>query len=82
MANEDLREIYGLLRDIKADIAAIKAEKRIDHETLVTVEERIDKVESVLDRAMGAKAIICLVASVIGAVIVAGLQWLFSKGSN
>lgn len=82
MANADLREIYGLLRDIKEDIASIKTANQFDHESLIAVEERIDKVESVLDRAMGAKAIICLIASAIGAVIVAGLQWLFSKGSN
>lgn len=82
MANEDLREIYSLLRDIKADIASLKTENRIDHESLVAVVARIDRVESVIDRAMGAKAIICLVASAIGAVIVAGLQWLFTRGAN
>ena len=79
MANEDLREIYGLLRDIKADIASLKTENRLDHAAIEKVEERIDKVESVLDRAMGAKAILCLVASAIGAVVVAGLQWVLSR---
>lgn len=81
MANADLREIYGLLRDIKADIASLKTENRIDHEAITEVEKRIDRVESVLDRAMGAKAIICLVASAIGAIIVAALQWLFARSA-
>lgn len=80
MDKEDIREIYGLLRDIKADIASLKTENRLDHASIEKVEERIDRVESVLDRAMGAKAILCIVASAIGAVVVVGLQWLFSRG--
>lgn len=80
MTTEDAREIYALLRDIKEDLGALKAENRIDHESLVNVEKRIDKVESVLDRAMGAKAVLCLVASAIGAAFVMFFNWLVTKG--
>lgn len=80
MTTEDAREIYALLCDIKKDLGALKAENRIDHESLVNVEKRIDKVESVLDRAMGAKAVLCLVASAIGAAFVMFFNWLVTKG--
>lgn len=80
MTTEDAREIYALLRDIKEDLGALKTENRIDHESLVNVEKRIDKVESVLDRAMGAKAVLCLVASAIGAAFVVFFNWLVTNG--
>lgn len=79
MTNDDLREIYGLLREIKEDIASIKTANNFDHERIDAVESRIDEVESILDRAMGAKAILCLIASVIGAIMVAIIQWIFSR---
>ncbi len=79
MTNDDLREIYGLLREIKEDIASIKTANGFDHERIDAVESRIDEVESILDRAMGAKAILCLIASVIGAIMVAVIQWIFSR---
>jgi len=76
---EDMREIYGLLREIKEDLAEMRAEKRIDHEKIVELDERIDKVESILDRAMGAKAILCVICSVIGAAIVAMIQYFHGR---
>lgn len=76
---EDMREIYGLLREIKEDLAEMRAEKRMDHEKIVELDERIDKVESILDRALGAKAILCLICSVIGAGVVAVIQLLHGK---
>lgn len=81
MDKEDAREIYALLREIKEDIARLSTENKIDHETIEKVEARIDRVESVLDRAMGAKAVLCLVASAIGAAFVMFFNWLITKGN-
>lgn len=79
MDKEDVREIFGLLRDIKADVAAIKAERKMDHERIQKVDDRLDKVESILDRAYGAKAIICAISSVVGAVVVVLVQWILAR---
>ena len=79
MDKEDVREIFGLLREIKSDVAAIKAERKMDHERIQNVDDRLDRVESILDRAYGAKAIICAISSVVGAVVVVLVQWILAR---
>lgn len=83
--NEDLREIYGLLREIKEDLAAMKASTGIDHRRLDQCESKIDRVESVLDRMTGAKGVMAFLLSALGAFLLFVFQCVYNAfhwGSN
>lgn len=76
--NDDLREIYGLLREIKEDLASMKTSSEFDHARIDRCEEKIDKVESVLDKMMGAKGVMAFLLSALGAF----LLFLFQLAYN
>lgn len=82
MDKEDIREIFGLLRDIKADIAVLKAERCADEKTISQLDQRLDSVERILDRAYGAKAILCAISSAVGAVVVVLIEYMLAKTSR
>ena len=83
-SNADLREIYGLLREIKEDLASMKTASNIDHERIDKCEQKIDNVESILDRMMGAKGVMAFLLSALGALLIFIFQvcYDFIKGGN
>ena len=72
MADEAAKELFGLVREVKAELAELRAtltrmeQDRKDHE------ERLRKLEEKEAKRSGVLA----AASIIGGLIVSGLAWL------
>lgn len=84
MTKADAREIYDLLREIKADVAAIRAEGKADHERIDKIEAKVDEATSIINRMIGAKGVVAVVLSALGAFIMFVLECIFHwfKGGN
>lgn len=76
MHNEDLREIYNMLREIRADIAGINATIAADKERLQKVEQKCDRAAELLNKQIGRDGVMVAVYSFVGAVIVAIVSWV------
>jgi hypothetical protein len=70
MSEENIREIFTLLRQIQCDIASIRTlcphhEKQIDE-----ISVRLSTCEAVINRATGMYTIIGFIAGIIGSFVV------------
>ncbi len=79
MSEENVREIFTLLRQIQCDIASIRTlcphhEKQIDE-----MGGRLAKCEAVINRATGMYTIIGFVAGIVGSFVVGIAVHFFTR---
>jgi len=82
MDKEDFIRLFGLLSDIKADVAVIKSERKVDEKRVEDFDKRLRSVESIMHQMFGAKAVMCVVCSAIGAVMIVLIQWVLQRWFN
>lgn len=77
MTKADAREIYDLLREIKSDVAALRAEGKADHERIDKLEAKVDEATGIINRMIGAKGVVAVVLSALGAFIMFVFECIF-----
>jgi hypothetical protein len=70
MNEEDCREVFRLLREIKCDIAGIHVMCPEHAKQIDAINLRVTQCEAVMNRAAGMYTIIGVVAGAIGSVVV------------
>jgi hypothetical protein len=70
MSQEDVRDIYKLLRDIKCDIAGINVKCPEHSKQIEAINARVIQCEAVINRATGMYTIIGFVAGIVGSFVV------------
>lgn len=79
MSPSDTKEVLKMLQDIREEVVEIRTQNRIDHARIEKVEERMDAFKSFCDQMVGAKSIIVIISSALGALIMVLVNWLLSK---
>jgi len=70
MTNEDSREVFALLREIKCDIAGINVKCPEHAKQIDGINQRVVRCEAVINKATGMYTIIGFVAGIVGSFVV------------
>jgi hypothetical protein len=70
MNEEDCREVFRLLREIKCDISAIHVMCPEHAKQIDAINQRVVRCEAVINRATGMYTIIGFVAGIVGSFVV------------